>query len=250
MNDVLLLAGLAAVGLGATGLIRPNPLLLKSRWLGLCVFGAGGFCVLAGMIRSDAGAEPGASHMLLDDYMPTYDVHEIHAIRIHAPPDKIYAAIQAVRISDLGVANGLIFLRSLPSLLRGNAPPSSRSLSRPLFRLGPNSGFFLLAEEPAREMVIGFVGKFWKPAGSEWYRCTGPEEFLDFDQPDYAKAAWNLHIDVREQGWCRLSTETRVLGTDPESRRKFQAYWSVIYPGAAYIRRVLLKAIKRRAERS
>jgi hypothetical protein len=110
--------------------------------------------------------------MLLDDYMPTYDVHEIHAIRIHAPPDKIYAAIQAVRISDLGVANGLIFLRSLPSLLRGNAPPSSRSLSRPLFRLGPNSGFFLLAEEPAREMVIGFVGKFWKPADAR-----GPRSF-------------------------------------------------------------------------
>jgi hypothetical protein len=99
-------------------------------------------------------------------------------------------------------------------------------------------------------MVIGFVGKFWKPTGGDWYRCSGPEEFLNFEHPDYAKAAWNLHIDATAQGWCRLSTETRVLGTDPQAKRKFQAYWSVVYPGSAYLRRVLLKAIKRRAERS
>jgi hypothetical protein len=188
--------------------------------------------------------------MLLDEFMPEYDVHEIHAIQIHAPPARIYAAIHEVSVSDLGVANGLVFLRSLPSLLRGKAPPSSRRTSKPLFKLSPNSNFFLLAEEPSRELVIGFVGKFWKPAGREWHRCSGSEEFVEFDDPDFAKAAWNLYIDREADGWCRLSTETRVLGTDPQARRKFKAYWSVIYPGSAYLRRVLLKAIKRRAERS
>ncbi len=249
MNDLLLVTGLAILGLGIVGVVRPLPFLRNNRWLALGVFVAGGVFLTLGMSRSDAGSEPGATRMLLDDYMPEYDVHEIHAIRVHASPQRIYGAIQAVTIADLGIANGLVVLRSLPALLSGKAPPS-RVTSRPLFRLGPNSGFFLLAEEPSREMVIGFIGKFWKPTGAEWYRCSGPDEFLSFEHPDYAKAAWNLHIDAKAQGWCRLSTETRVLGTDPQAKRKFQAYWSVVYPGSAYIRRVLLKAIKRRAERS
>ena len=138
-----------------------------------------------------------------------------------------------------------------------------------LGRVDPESGEiekFMMPDEAARDphtltfdaegdmwfTVQGgnFVGKFWKPTGDDWYRCSGPEEFLNFEHPDYAKAAWNLHIDAKAQGWCRLSTETRVLGTDSTAKRKFRAYWSVVYPGSAYIRRVLLKAIKRRAERS
>ncbi len=249
MNDLLLVTGLGILGLGVVAIVRPLPFLRKSRRIGLGILAAGSVLSVLGMSRSDAGSEPGAAQMLLDDFMPDYDVHEIHAIRVHASPERIYGAIVSVSASDLGIANGLVVLRSLPSLLTGKAPPS-RITSRPLFELGPNSSFFLLAEEPSREMVIGFVGKFWKATGGDWYRCSGPEEFLNFEQSDYAKAAWNLHIDAKAQGWCRLSTETRVLGTDAGAKRKFQAYWSVVYPGSAYIRRVLLKAIKRRAERS
>jgi len=47
-----------------------------------------------------------------------------------------------------------------------------------------------------------------------------------------------------------LSTETRVLATDPKTRRTFAAYWCVIRPGSSVIRRELLKVVARRAELS
>jgi hypothetical protein len=47
-----------------------------------------------------------------------------------------------------------------------------------------------------------------------------------------------------------LSTETRVLATDPKTRRAFAAYWFVIRPSSSAIRREVLKVVARRAESS
>jgi hypothetical protein len=47
-----------------------------------------------------------------------------------------------------------------------------------------------------------------------------------------------------------LCTETRVVATDADSRRRFGRYWRVIRPGSALIRRNWLAAAKRRAERA
>jgi hypothetical protein len=46
-----------------------------------------------------------------------------------------------------------------------------------------------------------------------------------------------------------VSTETRVFATSADARRRFAAYWRVIYPGSALIRIMWLRAIARRAER-
>ena len=45
-----------------------------------------------------------------------------------------------------------------------------------------------------------------------------------------------------------LSTETRVLATDPQSRRAFARYWFFIRPSSGAIRREVLKVVARRAE--
>ena len=47
-----------------------------------------------------------------------------------------------------------------------------------------------------------------------------------------------------------VSTETRVFANSPAARRRFAAYWRVIYPGSAIIRRMWLRAIRQRATRS
>jgi hypothetical protein len=46
-----------------------------------------------------------------------------------------------------------------------------------------------------------------------------------------------------------VSTETRVFAGSAPTRRRFAAYWRVIYPGSALIRRMWLRAIERRSMR-
>jgi hypothetical protein len=46
----------------------------------------------------------------------------------------------------------------------------------------------------------------------------------------------------------RLSTETRVLPLDAMSRRLFRAYWLVVGPSSALIRRRWLRAIAATAQ--
>jgi hypothetical protein len=45
-----------------------------------------------------------------------------------------------------------------------------------------------------------------------------------------------------------LSIETRVLATDPNTRRAFAAYWFFIQPSSAAIRREVLRIVASRAE--
>jgi hypothetical protein len=42
-------------------------------------------------------------------------------------------------------------------------------------------------------------------------------------------------------------TETRVLASDADARRRFRAYWLVVRPWSGAVRREWLRAIERRA---
>lgn len=108
----------------------------------------------------------------------------------------------------------------------------------------------LLAEQPDRELVVGTIGQFWRAAGGA-YRVADADEFLTANPPGYAKAVMNFVI-YRKHGsdGIRLRTETRIYIPDPGARRRFAAYWRIIYPGSAVIRIAWLRAIKRRAERA
>jgi hypothetical protein len=58
----------------------------------------------------------------------------------------------------------------------------------------------------------------------------------------------NFRVEPAGNGECRIVTETRVFATSPPASRAFAAYWRVIYPGSALMRRMWLRAIERRAE--
>jgi len=119
-------------------------------------------------------------------------------------------------------------------------PPAEK----PILDVATSSGFFVLAEEPGREIVLGtFVIIPERP------NISTAKEFADLDRPGYAKAAMNFLVTDEGGGWTRVTTETRVVATDDSTRRGFAAYWRVIYPGSALIRRMWLDAIQARAER-
>lgn len=108
-------------------------------------------------------------------------------------------------------------------------------------------GFLELADVPGREVVMGMIGQMWKLSGGRSPKVAGAGEFLAFDQPGFAKAAMSLEA-TEVGGRCQLVTETRVFATDKHARRAFARYWLIIR-GSAVIRRVWLRAAKRRAEK-
>jgi hypothetical protein len=178
---------------------------------------------------------------MLDEFLPRYDVNEVHSISTAAEPADVMEAIRTLRPHDVPLLVGLMAVRSVPALLRGRRLAVRGSLLDG-FRRG---GFVALRETPG-ELVFGAVGRFWRPAGG--LRRIDARDFRDFAEPGWAKGAFNF--EVRRVGERTVvTTETRVATTDDAARRSFGRYWRVIAPGSALIRVAWLRAIRRRAER-
>lgn len=187
--------------------------------------------------------------MLLDRFLPTYDFNEVHSAVIRAGPDRVFHAIKSMTPSEMPLVRLLFVMRGLPARLAGRRPIQVVG-ERAILDQALNGGFVLLAEIPNQELVLGTVGQFWTLRGGPSPVISTPQEFIRFDSPGYAKAAMNFSFSPAGAVGVRLVTETRILALDPESKRKCARYWRVIYPGSALIRRMWLRAIKCRAERS
>jgi hypothetical protein len=191
---------------------------------------------------------PAQTDELLDGLFPEYDVREYHAIRVPGLPQQAFDAFKQVGPEELPLVRLLTGLRGLPARLAGKRrrrPASGKPLCDRLLE----GGFVLVAERPASELVFGTVGQFWKLTGAAGPAIGNGQQFLDFAAPGCAKAAMNFRFQVGERGtW--VTTETRVLATDREARRKFARYWLVISPGSGLIRRSILRAVRRRLERA
>jgi len=175
---------------------------------------------------------------LLDEFMPRYHFREIHSVAIHAPP---------ARITALEVP----FFRNFRLLPRRLVVKAGGLLSTPspIFEHALKSGFVLLGESPDQEFVLGRIARFWMLRGGSSPRIGNASAFLGFDRPGYAKATISFRIS-RENEASRLTTETRVDGTDSAARRRFARYWLLIHPGSALLRKAWLDTIRREAEDS
>jgi hypothetical protein len=174
--------------------------------------------------------------MLLDEVMPEYDVKEVHSLWVPAEPDATYEAVKRVSAREIRLFGPLMLLRTFGR--SGRVFGSQASLLGELVK----AGFIPLGERPGEELVVGAVGRFWSPFGN---RPRVVEDFAGFDEPGYAKAALNFRVAADGAG-SRITTETRIVGTDPEATRKFRRYWLLIRLGSGAIRRSWLKAIRRR----
>jgi hypothetical protein len=184
--------------------------------------------------------------VLLDEVMPEYDVHEVHELWVPAEPETAYEAVRAVTATEIRLFGPLMSLRAVPARLRGR--PRSLDSRIPLLTQMVEEGFVDLGAEPGSEVVVGAVGRFWSPTRNLPVRTIRTrEDFEDFVQPGYSKAAMNFTVEPRRDG-SLLRTETRVVGTDAEATRKFRRYWRLIGWASAAIRRSWLKAILRRCQ--
>ena len=176
--------------------------------------------------------------MLLDRWLPDFDVSKRHAIEIAALPERVWDELLRYDFSRSTVTRVLMTLRGYGGRPSGGGGSLSDRLQR--------FGFTLLEESPGEELVFGLVGKFWQLDGG--LRPTTAAEFSSFAEPGFAKAAWNLKLGSGlHLPHCELSTETRVLCLGPSARRKFLLYWRLVEPFSGAIRRSLLRGVRRAA---
>jgi len=186
--------------------------------------------------------------MELDRFSPTYHFNEVHSIDVRATASDVFRAIKEMTPSELSPVFRLLFwIRSLPARIIGKSGMGFAPFQPLLKQLEGN--FVFLADVPDREIVFGMIGQAWKLTDGQVVRLAEPQEFAQFERPDYAKVAANFYISESErQGCFKVSTESRIYVADPTARKKFARYWFVIYLGSSYIRTLMLQAIKRRAE--
>jgi hypothetical protein len=193
------------------------------------------------------------SHLLLDAWMPAWDFRERHEIPIGADRERAYQALLETEIARLPLVRLLMGLRVVPALIASPRATLTR-LRHPLPASAPTSRtvlgreFALLAEQPPAEIVMGLTGRFWTLSGS--LVPTDPGTFRDQPPAGTARAAWNFHLAEGPAGSSVLSTETRVRCADDKSRRAFGRYWRVVQWGSGLIRRAILQAVRRTAERA
>src|SRR5258708_2688257 len=217
----------------------------------------------APLLRSARAGRPAraarpARPLRIDEFLPAFQFHERHQIRIHATPHRIAWAIATVPAEEITLFRTLTWLRNprLPwsrskeSIL---APPPGK----PILEVATVSGFLPLAAEADRDIGLGSLVVASRPCA-----CDTPSAWKELAAPGYAKAVINFLIEPEAAAaianrdassrpseiWCRLTTETRVFATDAATCRRFGAYWRLIAPGSALIRVEWLRAIRRRAE--
>lgn len=124
--------------------------------------------------------------MLIDEFLPVYDVSDAVATIVHADVATTWDALMEVDLIDVGrrrrVVGVLGALRVLPEIvmrfLHGEAAPEAprRLRLRDLPTIPQDQGgWILLGERPRHEIALGLVGKFWRPAIE--YATVRPESF-------------------------------------------------------------------------
>ena len=233
IGSVVLYAGVVLVLIGFTLVRKP---------VGVPLVLAGTTLVVVAILLPAPESGVSAPSTRLDRVMPGWQFGEHHATTVAAPPARVFDAIKSVRADEIR------FIRALTWIRRGGRrlPEGilSAGTSAPIIDVATRTTFTRLAEEAPRELVVGTI--VVRPPGVR-VRVT-PEIFQRPPPPGFALATMNFLVTPDARGGSLVSTETRVFASSDGARRRFAMYWRVIYPGSALIRRMWLRAIKRRAE--
>ncbi|WP_193364858.1 hypothetical protein [Natronococcus jeotgali] len=190
------------------------------------------------------------SAMLIDQYLPRYDVTTSRHVVVDADSGTTYDAMLTADLMKLGpIVRSLGRLRDVPRVLshRIRGTPRTPPPERMRFAdVTDTTEWTHLDEVPGAEFVFGAVGKFWQPE-IEW-RQIESEAFPEFDEPGYAKLAISLSVRPYGEQRTLLSYEARTATTDDRVNRNFQRYWRLIGPFAGYLMSRALERIKADAE--
>ena len=198
--------------------------------------------------------------MLIDEFMPVYDVSDSMATVVEADLATTWAALMDVDLIDVGRKRPLVAmlgaLRILPDivshLLHGELPPRQPKhlklcdlTTLPLDK----GGWVLLGRREPDEIALGLVGKFWRPV-IEFARVSSAAEFRGFSEPGFAKTIYALSVRALDPRRTLLSGVMRTATTDEDARRWFRRYWTFgVGSGAHLLVNGLLDVTRDMAER-
>jgi hypothetical protein len=133
----------------------------------------------------------------LDAWLPSPSVRIAHRRRSAAPPERLWAAAQSVRLGDT---------RVLGRLVRWRIPGTPPSISfDELFRSEP----FLVLQDGEAALVSGIVGRIWT-LRRDYPELTGAEEYLHWSRSGTAKVMFANWVEPGRSDGSLLHSETRV----------------------------------------
>jgi hypothetical protein len=233
LGSAIVYSGLIVALLGFIGIVRR-----RRAWP---VFTAGLALTFLGLLLPARDSRAGHIGTHLDHFAPVWQFHEVHTMRVEAPPARVYEAIRQVRADEIALFRTLTWIRrGGRALPEGILNPGTRAS---VIDVATRSGFIYLADDAPHELVVGTV--IAAPPGMRG-KLT-PDVFRSTLPPGFTLASMNFIVRPDGTGSI-VSTETRIYANSGAGRRRFAAYWRAIYPGSALIRRMWLRAIARRAE--
>ncbi len=242
VGSAVVYLGLIITTSGLALLVKPNRRLrIPGRSRAVMVAAAGFLLTTVGLSLPAPESRVSRVKTRLDQFAPVWQFSEFHTITIAAPSARVFEAIERVRADEIFLFRTLSWIRRggrrLPESILNAGEHES------LIDVATQSGFVRLAYDFPRELVIGTV--VMAPPGTR-----GPVTPQIFQTPlaaGFALASMNFVVTPDGAGGSVVSTETRVYANSRSARRRFAAYWRVIYPGSAIIRRMWLRAVQRRA---
>jgi hypothetical protein len=181
--------------------------------------------------------------MTLDDVVPHPQYRLCHSRMVDAGPTAVWDELWEVTMSGLPVGYALEAIRLLPARLAARRHGSLAA--RTFLDVTPIP--VLLSDRP-RLVISAGLSQAWRLLGGRTPPVLDAAALRAWSHPGWIKVAMEFRFEATPAG-TRMSTETRILATDPAARRRFAAYWFLIRPASSAIRRELLAVVARRAER-
>jgi hypothetical protein len=181
--------------------------------------------------------------MLVDEFLPIYDVSDSVATVVDADIPTTWDALMQVDLIEVGRKRPMVAvlgaLRALPELvshlLHGedpHAPTSVRLCEIADLPLGEGA-WVLLGKRVQDEIAFGLIGKFWRPVIT--FANVNAKDFSDFAEPGYAKTIYSLSVRPVGEERTLLSGVMRTATTDEKARRWFRRYWTYGVGSGAHV---------------
>lgn len=232
-----------SMAVGGAAMLKPiRWLRLGERWRGAALALGAAALVLATARSAPTPTSVPVPTTKLDAFAPVYHFREVHTRLVDASPERVLAAVKSVSADEIALFTMLTKVRRF-----GQAGPESilnAPAGKPILEVATSTGFLLLADAD-REVVVGAVVA--APPGFRPARKRDAQWFAELAEPGIVKATMNFLVEDQRGEGTRLTTETRVFGTDEAAARRFTPYWRTIFPGSWIIRVTWLRAIARRA---